>query len=362
MSSVADSKKYIKRRIILPFVNNNIGGMHYSVLELACFLRNIGFEVQFIFFSEKGGFSCVLRDFGFSTLNFRSVTLDEIRPFSIVRTPFSFVKKLIQVFEIFKKFGVDSNDIILCNCVRSGSVIGILKALRLVRSKYIYYSRTYIRFRHNIAPFFVFADQIFCISKASRPILLSWKTEFAPILFSVCCLIKQKKIDLSVKNYALYLGRVVETKRVDLLVNEFLASSFYVNGGSLVICSNDNSIRLAELAEQNGSRIFFHTSADKQKLLSQAAFVVSRSNDEGFGRVAIEAALAGKISVFSDCWGHRSAVNWGVNGYLVPDSVNLFDWTGNGRSIPERACREYGYGWIETAMDEWATIARKHLS
>ncbi len=362
MSSVADSKKYIKRRVIFPFVNGNIGGMHYSVLELACFLRNIGFEIQFIFFSEHDGFSCVVQEFGFSTSNFPAVHLDEIRPYSIVRDPFFFGKKLIQIHEILKKSGVGSNDIIICNCVRSGSVIGILKALRLARFKYIFYSRTYVKFRHSIAPYFVFADRIFFISKAARPIILSWKTDFAPILFSVCRLIKQNKVDLKITNFALYLGRVVETKRLDLLAKEFLASSFYVNGGSLVICSNDKSACLAEIAEQDGSRIFFHSSSDKQRLLSQAAFLVSKSNDEGFGRVAIEAALAGKISVFSDCRGHRSSVSWGVNGYLVPDSVNLFDWTGNGRSIPEHACREYGYGWIETAMDKWAEIARKHLS
>ncbi len=73
-------------------------------------------------------------------------------------------------------------------------------------------------------------------------------------------------------------------------------------------------------------------------------------------------ALAVKKCVFSNCPSHRSSVTRGINGYLLPDYVTLFDLAGISRSIPEHSCRDYGYGWIENAMGTWTKVTRKHLS
>ena len=122
-----------------------------------------------------------------------------------------------------------------------------------------------------------------------------------------------KKYRLWRADYILFLGRLDRIKQVDLLIRAFFklkdcALKLVVAGGAADITGYEEELH--RLARGNKNVIFtgFVQGDLKDELLSNTAFLVSPSLNEGLPITVVEAASYGKACLVSDIPGHREVI------------------------------------------------------
>ncbi|MBG0565676.1 glycosyltransferase family 4 protein [Actinoplanes aureus] len=126
-----------------------------------------------------------------------------------------------------------------------------------------------------------------------------------------------------------FVGRLVNHKRVDLLVRAFAEVMSRVEDLRLdIVGSGPELPALRTLADQLqvGERICFHGRVSDQRrdnLLDQAWMTVGTSVGEGWGLSVMEAAARGVPAVALRVSGLQDSVIDGVTGWLVNDPVDL---------------------------------------
>ncbi|MFF3553871.1 glycosyltransferase family 4 protein [Streptomyces tsukubensis] len=154
----------------------------------------------------------------------------------------------------------------------------------------------------------------------------------------------------------LAVGRLVEYKRIDLLLRLWERVR-PVTGGRLVIVGDgperDRLMRLAGPGVEFTGHI---TEAEKHRLLCSAWLLLHPSAVEGWGLVVTEAAIRSTPTVGFDVPGLRDSVDDGVSGVLARgESAFAAAWCSlalshERRTVMGRAARELaaGYTWART--------------
>ena len=142
-----------------------------------------------------------------------------------------------------------------------------------------------------------------------------WLNEFGSV---------NNKQEISEGPYILYLGRLVQPKRVDMLIEAFSRIVTQYPNIRLKIAGEgkekNNLIKLAgsSLADKNIDFLGTVRGQEKVHLLSKALFLVLPSQREGLPVVVLEAFASG-ITVVASCVGGTSdIIRNGENGFLVP--------------------------------------------
>ena len=123
--------------------------------------------------------------------------------------------------------------------------------------------------------------------------------------------------------YVLALGRVVEKKGFDLLLDGYAAMDPGTRSADLVICGSGPALEALEArAEDSGlaGRVHFTGRLTREQVaatMAGATVFVMPSRLEPFGIVVLEAWRAGVAVVASDRGGAPEFVDDGVNGLLV---------------------------------------------
>ncbi|MFJ8824708.1 glycosyltransferase family 4 protein [Streptomyces sp. NPDC102467] len=164
------------------------------------------------------------------------------------------------------------------------------------------------------------------------------------------------RADRSPEPLFLAMGRLVEYKRIDLLLRLWERVR-PVTGGRLVIVGNGpESTRLRQLA---GPRVEFTgriSEADKHRLLCQAWLLLHPSAVEGWGLVVTEAAARGTPAVGFDVPGVRDSIEDGSTGLLAHGASSFAAaWctlalSARRRELMGKAAEERaaGYRWAHT--------------
>ncbi|WP_197371074.1 glycosyltransferase family 4 protein, partial [Streptomyces clavuligerus] len=154
----------------------------------------------------------------------------------------------------------------------------------------------------------------------------------------------------------LALGRLVEYKRIDLLLRLWERVRPVTGGRLVIVGEGPERDRLAGLAGAGVEFVGHVTEAEKHRLLSAAWLLLHPSAVEGWGLVVTEAAIRSTPTVGFDVPGLRDSVHDGVSGVLARgESAFAAAWCSlalseERRSALGRAARELaaGYTWDHT--------------
>lgn len=123
------------------------------------------------------------------------------------------------------------------------------------------------------------------------------------------------------KNIVLFIGRLVTTKRVDILLEVF-SKSYYHNWELWIVGDGPQRAILEELSKNlklNKSVKFWGNQIEIDKLYQQAKIFAFTSISEGFPNALLEAMSRGLGCISFDCKsGPSDLIQDGKNGYLVP--------------------------------------------
>jgi glycosyltransferase involved in cell wall biosynthesis len=125
------------------------------------------------------------------------------------------------------------------------------------------------------------------------------------------------RADRSPEPLFLAMGRLVEYKRIDLLLRLWERVRPVTGGRLVIVGDGPEAPRLREIAGE-GVEFAGHVSeADKHRLLCEAWLLLHPSAVEGWGLVITEAAARGTPAVGFDVPGVRDSVEDGVTGLLA---------------------------------------------
>jgi glycosyltransferase involved in cell wall biosynthesis len=126
------------------------------------------------------------------------------------------------------------------------------------------------------------------------------------------------------KNQAIFVGRLVFYKNLDVVINAFSKIIEKIPDARLIIVGNGpQKNHLEKLAESLGlkNNIFFTgiiSDAEKIHLISESQVLLNPSLIEGFGIVVLEGFACGKPVITSDSKPLSDLVRDSVDGYIVP--------------------------------------------
>ncbi|MER5438565.1 glycosyltransferase family 4 protein [Streptomyces sp. NPDC002790] len=163
----------------------------------------------------------------------------------------------------------------------------------------------------------------------------------------------------------LAMGRLVEYKRIDLLLRLWERVRPVTGGRLVIVGDGPEAPRLRQLAGE-GVEFTGHVSeAEKHRLLCEAWLLLHPSAVEGWGLVVTEAAARGTPAVGFDVPGVRDSVEDGATGLLARgESSFAAAWctlalSGHRRELMGKAAQERaaGYRWAHTVRQFSAVAA-----
>ncbi|WP_327655323.1 glycosyltransferase family 4 protein [Streptomyces sp. NBC_00483] len=171
--------------------------------------------------------------------------------------------------------------------------------------------------------------------------------------------------DRSPEPLFLAMGRLVEYKRIDLLLRLWERVRPVTGGRLVIVGDGPEAPRLRQLAGK-GVEFTGHVSeAEKHRLLCEAWLLLHPSAVEGWGLVITEAAARGTPAVGFDVPGVRDSVEDGATGLLARgESAFAAAWctlalSGHRRELMGKAAQERasGYRWAHTVRQFGAVAA-----
>ncbi|WP_340561705.1 glycosyltransferase family 4 protein [Streptomyces sp. GSL17-111] len=168
----------------------------------------------------------------------------------------------------------------------------------------------------------------------------------------------------------LAMGRLVEYKRIDLLLRLWERVRPVTGGRLVIVGDGPERARLEAMAGDSVTFTGHVSEAEKHRLLSSSWLLLHPSLVEGWGLVVMEAAARGTPAVGFDIPGLRDSVADGETGVLARgESSFAAAWCTLGLSTPRRTAmgdaaraRAAGFGWTRTvaAFREVAAEAWRH--
>jgi len=170
---------------------------------------------------------------------------------------------------------------------------------------------------------------------------------------------------------ALFVGRLVPAKRLDVLVDALITVKARVPELQVVLAGEgyerpalEDRLRTLDAAGWITVKGYVHLD-ELVSLYRQAWVVTSASGHEGWGMTITEAAACGTPAVVSDIAGHRDAVDPGRTGLLAATPAELAD--GLVRVLTDTALRDRlgaaalaragGLTWDATALHTFEVLA-----
>lgn len=135
------------------------------------------------------------------------------------------------------------------------------------------------------------------------------------------------------KNQAIFVGRLVFYKNLDVVINAFEKIVKKIPDAKLILVGNGpQRNHLEQLVEKLGlkSSISFTgmvSDAEKIRLISESAVLLNPSLIEGFGIVVLEGFACGKPVITSDSKPLSDLIDDSVDGYVVP-AADADSWAG----------------------------------
>ena len=139
----------------------------------------------------------------------------------------------------------------------------------------------------------------------------------------------QYKTQQTIKRQAIFVGRLVFYKNLDVILEAFVHVIKKIPEASLVIVGDgpikNNLVQKAHNLGIKESVTFTGTISDKEKirLISESAVLVNPSLVEGFGIVVLEGFACGKPVIVSDSKPLSDLVDDSKDGYIVSSSDSL---------------------------------------
>jgi glycosyltransferase involved in cell wall biosynthesis len=208
------------------------------------------------------------------------------------------------------------------------------------------------------------AQELIAVSAAERELLLQDAPELDGKITVVHHGVDAERIQAAApfpetRPVLLVLGRLEQYKRVDEVLREF--GNCRADGRLVIVGDGPDRLRLESLAAQGqraGDVQFLGRVSDGQvaRWLRTATAVVSLSEHEAFGLVALEGVTAGATALLSDIPAHREVANL-ANGRVV--LVPPHDPSGL-RGQLERLL--LGGRGDPVGLRSWAEVAAEHLA
>lgn len=128
--------------------------------------------------------------------------------------------------------------------------------------------------------------------------------------------------------FILSVGRLVQQKRFDILIEAFSRIAALFPSWNLVIAGSGELMpMLQQLVDEKrlqGRVFLIGTVSQLKELFENSEFLAMASDFEGFPNVLTEAMACGKPAVFTDCLsGPREIIQDGIDGFLVPTADPL---------------------------------------
>ncbi|MEO8499237.1 MAG: glycosyltransferase family 4 protein, partial [Planctomycetota bacterium] len=177
-------------------------------------------------------------------------------------------------------------------------------------------------------------------------------------------------VEIRERNYFLFLGRLVERKGVDLLIEALQGSSSASEAHLVIAGSGEQQQRLKSLVANRGltNRVHFlgDVSGDLKCFLLQNSIctVMPSRIAEGASLVLLESFAAGRPVIGTAISGLLEAIRHGETGWLVPEESSVALAAALSVAIEDRKLIEQmGQTARHAALRyDWRSIAEQHLA
>jgi glycosyltransferase involved in cell wall biosynthesis len=317
-------------RVLFPFVGDSIGGSHRSILELYAALKADS-SITPIFVLHKIG---VLSEL-FDTLNikYEYIYVKHLagNSASILKITFSVILNFFKLSKFIRKNRID---IVHGNDLRVNLTWSL--PTRLSGSIYLWHQRSLMSCSVLWRVSVVLADHFLTISEyvhQSLPnnILKSKKTLVLNPFNTEIFYEREKSKKWLNALYSIpentillgYIGRLVDWKNVDFLINCFAK---YVKNNSfhlhlIIVGTGDSEYvdslkRLVQKLKVNNIITFSGFNSEPNRIISAFDLMVAPSNQEPFGRTLVEAMIQKTPILAARGGGHSEIIDHGVTGRL----------------------------------------------
>ncbi|HYB59711.1 MAG TPA: glycosyltransferase family 4 protein [Candidatus Acidoferrales bacterium] len=166
------------------------------------------------------------------------------------------------------------------------------------------------------------ADQLIAVSAATKEILNRYKKDAALVPNGVDIAFIDSVASAEISIDALFVGRLISEKNVDLVIRALPAHSTLC-----IVGDGPEKERLVRLSREVNARVCFASGLSYEQLVSimkASNALVLPSVREGFGIVALEALACGTPVITTNAWQNaaKELINHGENGFLVSAVVD----------------------------------------
>jgi len=317
-------------RVVFPFVGDSVGGSHHSVIELYKELHKADIVTPIIVVHSKGDLSLFLDDVGiaYEYLPIQKFAGENPGVISIISGIF------LNAIKIYKYINLNKVHIVHGNDLRINLTWSLIT--KFSRASYVWHQRSAMsssirwRFSNFLADHFItishYVDQSLPknIEKINKTMVLN--------PFNISDLHDRCKSREQINRlYRIpekvilvgYIGRLIDWKNVDFLIECFSAYALKVNSNiHLMIVGGgkeefvNNLKQLTYKLEINEKVTFLGFSSQPTKIMSVFDLMVAPSNKEPFGRTIIEAMIQKTPVLAARGGGHLETIKHEETGWL----------------------------------------------
>ena len=361
-----------RKRIVIVLSSLSTGGTEREVVNIVNHLNMKRFEVQIWLFNKKGS---LLKQVD---KKIKIVDYKKKNKLSFIRIVFQ-MSKMIKEFkpDLIIQFTTNHSGIVSLLAKKfSGERTSNVISLRNLTSIKIKIQRKWSFFipMIGIKFFYRWADMILVNSKAIKNDLVevfNLRAERIKIIFSTVDWEKVKKlstekIDLDCvdKDYLLVVSRLVEQKRVDLIIRAFYLIKDRVRQNLVIVGDGPEEKELKKLVDKLDLEkrvIFIGNQINPYKYMKKAELLLLGSEIEGCPHVVIEAMMLGTLCMTTRYLGVDEVItsNCGYifkSGDLKGISEEIFKALNNKKQNKLRIKR----GWLESKKFEISREIKKY--
>ena len=308
-----------KKRICFPFEGNNLGGSHYSTLELIKNLYRKKFYILIVL-QKKGYF--------YNFLKKKKIKFQYLPVKNFVGEKKGIILNLFRILSLINKFRnfIKKNnvDIIHGNDGRINLSWVIPTKISLIN--FIWHQRLKFATGWNLYEYLsYFSDKIICVSnnvEKCKPKFL--KKKITKISNPISLGTAENNIKLQKKYFnkknkkVLFLGNIIERKKIDIFIKSAQLIRLKLPNTKFYIVGLDKHNILKKLLNKNKIDNVVHVGFTDNPFLwlKKCDLLLSPAVDEALGRNIVEAMLSKIPVIAANSGGNREIIKNNINGWL----------------------------------------------
>ena len=308
-----------KKVICFPFVGNNLGGSHYSTLELINKLDKRKFETILVV-HQKGYFYKFLKKKKYK------INLLPINKF--VGEDKGFFLNLYRIFRLFfpiRNF-INKNNVDIVHANDASINLSWVIPSKLSFIKFIWHQRIKFASEWNLYRLLsFFSDRIICVSNYVLKGMPSFLKRKSVKIYNPISLGKIKKDSNLKKKYfsnknknILFLGNIIKRKKIDIFLKAIdLITKNYSSVKCFIVGLDKKSILKNLIKKKRNSNLINVGFSDNPFFwLRNCDLILSPAVDEALGRNIVESMLSKIPVIASNSGGNSEIIKNGSTGWL----------------------------------------------